>query len=365
MGQKVAVLGTGNAGASLAGVFSLAGVDVSLAELPEFEDSLRPMVEHGGVDVQGEYGVGLARPSLMTTELGEAIRGRKLLMFCHPAYAHEAFTRACAPFLEDGQVLVYISYFGAMRMARLLSELNVDAKVTVAETLSFVYACDKTGPHHVLVKRRKEGLPFSAFPARKTGEALESVNSVFEDFLSARNCLDTSINNVNPCQHTPGIVLNAGWIEATQGGFAFYTEGVTPAVVRLQNALEEEKMEIAGRLGLDKIPTSVLARRMYRKIVEQTGGATIQSKYYADVKDAPKTLKHRYLVEDAKFGLVPISSIGRELGIETPMMDSIVRLGSVLSETDLALEGITAEKLGLSGLTAEEMNEIVQNGYRD
>lgn len=103
MGVKVAVLGTGNVGASLAGVLTLAGVDVSLGELPAFEDSLHPIIENGGIDVKGAFGVGLAKPSLMTSDVGDAIRGRKILLFCHPAYAHEAFTRACAPFLEDEQ----------------------------------------------------------------------------------------------------------------------------------------------------------------------------------------------------------------------------------------------------------------------
>lgn len=361
MTPKVTVLGTGNAGTSLAGVLTLAGIDVSLAELPEFEASLEPIVGNGGIDVKGEYGVGLARPAVMTTDIREAIRGRQILMFCHPAYAHEAFTRACAPHLEAGQLLVYISYFGAIRMRRLLSTLGVQAKVTTGETLSFVYACDKTGPHHALVKRRKEGLPFSVFPARDTGKALDLLNQVFEDFAPARNCLETSVNNVNPWTHPAGVLLNAGWIEATEGGFSFYMEGMTPSVLRLQRAMDDEKMEVAAALGLERITNSELARRMYRKIVEKVGG-THQKQYYAGVKDAPKTVKHRYLLEDMRYGVVPIASLARQLRIPTPALDATITIASIVAEADLWNDGITMKSLGADGLTASELVDWVERG---
>jgi opine dehydrogenase len=358
---KVAVLGSGNAGVSMAGVLTLAGVDVSLAELADFGGSLEPIVKSGGIDVKGEFGVGLAKPNAITTNIEKAIRGRKILLFCHPAYAHDPFTRACAPYLEDGQILVYISYFGAMRMARLLGELGVEADVTVGETLSFLYACDKVGPNEALVKRRKEGLPFAAFPSSKTRAALQVLNQIFKDYTPARNCLETSINNVNPWAHPQGVILNAGWIEATKGAFSFYMDAMTPGVVRLQHACDHEKMEIAEKLGIEKTLTDDLAKRFYAKVIRETGG-THQAKYYAKAHDAPKHLKHRYLVEDMVYGMVPVASIGHELGVETPIMDACIAIGNILAETDFWKEGVTAESLGLSGFTAAEMMAYADKG---
>ncbi|MCD6360208.1 MAG: NAD/NADP octopine/nopaline dehydrogenase family protein [Armatimonadetes bacterium] len=358
---KVAVLGSGNAGISMAGILALSGVDVSLAELPDFESSLEPIVSKGGINVKGEFGVGLAKPTVITTDMKEAIRGRKILLFCHPAYAHEPFTRACAPYLEDGQILVYISYFGAMRMAKLLADLGVDADVTVGETLSFLYACDKVGPNEALLKRRKEGLPFAAFPATKTKAALEVLNRIFDDYTPARNCLETSINNVNPWAHPQGVILNAGWIEATKGAFSFYMEAMTPGVVRVQRACDCEKMEIAEKLGIEKVSTDELTKRFYAKVIQETG-STHQPKYYAKVHDAPKHLKHRYLVEDMLYGMVPVASIGHEIGVETPIMNACITIGSILAEMDFWNEGVTAKSLGLSGLTAAEMMAFADKG---
>lgn len=354
---SVAILGTGNAGVSLAAILSLRGVDVSLADLPEYGESVQAIIDHGGIDLLGEYGVGKAKPALVTTNMEEALRGRKIIMFCHPAYANEAFTRACAPFLEDGQILVYISYFGALRMARLLESLEVNKDVIIGEILSFLYACDKTGPAEALVKKRKAGLPFAAFPGARIQEALSTLNQVFDDLVPAANCLETSMHNMNPWVHIPGVVLNAGWIEATKGGFSFYVDGMTPAVLRVRHALDREKRDVASKLGISTIATADILSRMYADLPKD-----INERYYAKSKDAPTHLRHRYLVEDMIYGLVPVVGIARAVGVSTPTMDSIITLASILSEMDFKKEGIRIADLGLKDLSVDEISEFMKTG---
>jgi opine dehydrogenase len=356
-----AVLGSGNAGTSLAGYLALSNYSVKFGELPSFEESIKPMQKKGGIDVQGEYGTGFAKPDLITTDIKKAVEDVDVIMVCCPAYGHEAFTRACAPYLEDGQIVVYISYFAALRMNKVLSEIKCKADVTLAETLSFIFACDRIGPTTALIKRQKEGLPVAAFPAKRTNIVLKMLNTVFPSMTCAANVLETSINNINPIGHPPGVVLNAGWIEATQGGFSFYMEGMTAAVEKLQKAIDKEKMEVAGALGLKKISDEELTSMFYRKIIMETG-STHQPKYYAKVKDAPKSLNHRYLTEDLNYGLVPLSSIGKEFGVKTPTIDALIKIASIIAERDFLKEGVTVEKLGIKGLSINELNKYVNEG---
>ena len=77
---------------------------------------------------------------------------------------------------------------------------------------------------------------------------------------------------------------------------------------------------------------------------------------------APKELRSRYLTEDVPFGLVPIASIARELGIATPTIDLVIDLASLLVDEDLRAAGRTAASLGLAGRTADEMVEFVETG---
>jgi len=372
---SIAVLGAGNAGCSLAGEMTLAGFDVSLAELPQFKSNLEMPMRKGGIEVTGELRNGFAKISKITFDIKEAIHGRELIFITTTAFGHDPFTRACAPHLQDGQALIYISYFGALRMAKLLSQLGVSTdKVTVAETASFIYACDRVGKRgrffmeryqddaKVVIKREKDGLPLAAFPATKTPEIVRKVNELFPSVVAATNVFETSINNPNPISHTAGVILNAGWIEHTGGKFSFHLDGQTPAVEKVAKAMDEEKMAIAAALGLRKVTTEEWSQSMYAKYRNKTSGRIYQDKYYKGVYDAPPNLKHRYLTEDVVYGLVPMASMADAASVRTPAFNSIITLASIVNEVDYWSEGMTREKLGLAGMSVDRMVEFANEG---
>ena len=58
----------------------------------------------------------------------------------------------------------------------------------------------------------------------------------------------------------------------------------------------------------------------------------------------------RYFTEDVPTGLVPISSLAKFLGVETPIIDSIINLSSILCGIDFKNEGRTIEGLALRNL---------------
>lgn len=369
----MAVLGAGNAGCSLAGELTLQGFDVSLAELPEFKSNIEMPMKKGGIQVDGELKTGFARIKKITLDIGDAIEGRDVIFVCSPAYGHEAFTRACAPHLEDGQMLVYISYYGALRMAKLLEDLKVDKDITVGETLSFLYASDRVGKKgaffmdrylddaRVLIKREKEGLPVAAFPATKNSRFVDTIRRVVPSIVSARNVLETSVNNVNPMSHPIGVLMNAGWIEHTGGKFSFYLQGQTPSIKRVAKAMDEERMKVARAFGLEAISNEEQSRRMYAKYVDKKGEVH-QEKYYKNVYDAPPNLKHRYLVEDVIYGLVPMYHLARVAKVETPIIESVIRFASVANETDYWKTGVSLEQLRLDGKNVDQILDFVNKG---
>jgi len=371
---SLAVLGAGNAGCSLAGELTLQGHDVALAELPQFKRNLEAPLKKGGIEVTGELKTGFAKIKKITFDIKDAIEGRNLIFVTSPAFGHEAFTRACATHLEDGQVLVYISYFGALRMAKLLEELGVARdKVTVAETTSFIYACDRVGKKGaffmdryqddamVVIKRDKAGLPLAAFPATRTAEVLRKANEALPSVAAAANVLETSINNVNPTIHPVGVIMNAGWIEHTGGKFSFYLEGQTPSINRVAKKMEEERMIVAGAFGLERISNDEMSRKMYARFLDKKGEIH-QEKYYKNVYDAPPNLKHRYLTEDVIYGLVPMAELAKVANVETPTFRSIITLATIANEEDYWREGMTLDKLGLQGKTPKQIIDFVNNG---
>jgi opine dehydrogenase len=157
------------------------------------------------------------------------------------------------------------------------------------------------------------------------------------------------------------VLLNAGWIEATGGDFRFYTDGTSPSVARAIEALDADRLAVVAALGLPAVEAIEWDRRLYGLT-----GATVYelnqlSWVHRDIR-APDSLRTRYLTEDVPFGLVPIASIGHELGVPTPVIDLFVDLASTLLGEDLRAGARTAASLGLGGLDAGQMIEYVTSG---
>ena len=79
----------------------------------------------------------------------------------------------------------------------------------------------------------------------------------------------------------------------------------------------------------------------------------------------PTTLDHRYIKEDVGYGLVPMAEIGRLIGAETPVIDALITLASVISRTDYRKDGFTLERMGLAGIPAENLPTVLHDGFSD
>ncbi|NLX63052.1 MAG: opine dehydrogenase, partial [Tissierellia bacterium] len=84
------------------------------------------------------------------------------------------------------------------------------------------------------------------------------LKDVYPSLNPAKNVLQTTLQNGNPIIHPPITLLNAGLVERTGGNFYFYEEGVTPAVGRLIEGLDKERIAIGKKLGLEIIPDPII-----------------------------------------------------------------------------------------------------------
>jgi opine dehydrogenase len=364
MPARVSVLGAGNGGCAIAADLARRGIACTLFDLPRFEAVVAPIREAGVLRLSGVLGdVTVAAPRV-TTEIREALDDADVLLIVVPAFAQVTFAEACAPFLRDGQIAVLIpgSTGGALAFARALRREGAVEGVLVAETLSLPYACRKVEPTHVHVGGVKRNLPLAAFPARLTDRVLAALQPVFPGMLvAAAHVLETSLNNPNAMAHPVPALLNTGWIETTGGDFRFYTDGVSPSVARAMDALDRDRLAVVSALGLPPVPATEWDRRLYGLVGATTYELNRDSWVHRDIR-APGELRSRYLTEDVPFGLVPIASIARELGIATPTIDLVIDLASLLLDEDLRAAGRTAASLGLAGRTADQMIEFVEVG---
>lgn len=375
----VAVLGAGHGGFATAADLALRGHRVRLFELPDFAENLRPVQEAGGIRLEVLPSFprpgGFAPVERATQRAAEALDGADLAVLVVPAFAHARYVEEVVPHLKPGQALLLCpGYLGGVLFARALQRRGVPLAgapgpagtvppgegVLVGEAESLIYAARKVDPGTVWARGYKRGLRMAALPAPATPALMELARRLYPDAEPASSLLETALSHANALIHTALMLLNAAHIERTRGDFLFYHEGMTPAVGRLIELLDEERLAIGRAWG---VPLRTLYQQDYGWYYHQGArGRTIYDTHvtnpiYAWSK-APGSLDHRYVTEDVPYGLVLLESLARAAGVATPRITAMIELWSGLLGRDFRAEGRTLERLGLGGLSVDQVRDV-------
>ena len=359
---RFAILGAGNGGQAVAADLGARGYAVRLFN--RTPGRLEPIRRQGGIHLVREDGSRAFGPlELASSDLGQVLEGTDVVLVVVPATAHREVATRCAPFLRDGQVVILCPgrTGGALEFRQALREAGCRAQVVVAEAQTLVVTSRQMEPGTVRVFQTKQAVPLAALPATDTPKALEAVRRVYPQFVAVPNVLYTSLDNMGIVFHPALTVVNASRIEHSGGDFEFFTEGVTPAVARLLEEIDRERIQVAAALGVEATPAlrwleiayGVRESDLYRAIQANPG--------YRGIR-APRSLDHRYVVEEVPTGLVPISSLGARFGVPTRAIDAIIRTACILCGVDFYAQGRTIERLGLQGLSAAEITRYVERG---
>jgi opine dehydrogenase len=153
-------------------------------------------------------------------------------------------------------------------------------------------------------------------------------------------------------------LANAARIEGTGGDFLFYEEGVSNSTGRLIEAVDKERIAIGARLGIEIASDPAMGMRQGYMLADNYGAAYREAPGFLGIGAQPQ-LDHRYLHEDVGYGLVFMSRLARQIGVETPTMDAVIQMASVLMARDYASEAPrTPDALGIGGLSTEELGSL-------
>ena len=358
--MKVTVVGAGNGGQALAAYLSMRGVDVALynRSLKRIAAIMKTRTIRLEGEVQGNF-----RISFATTDMQEAVKGRKLIMVVVPAFAHKDIARKMAPYIEDGQIIVLNPgrTGGAIEFWNTLKELGVNKEIVLAEAQTFVFASRLTNPGVVRIFRIKNAVPVSALPASKNEVLEKTLLEILPEFEIAPNTIYTSFNNIGAVFHPAVLLLNAGRIESSAGKFEFYLEGITPSVARVLEKIDSERCTVMEALGEQPMTAKEWLNYAYDVQGEDLHDAIHNNPGYQGIM-APPSIANRYILEDVPMSLVPISSFGKMLGIETPTIDAIIQIASVMMRRNFKAEGRTVRTLGLEGMSVEQIRKFVMEG---
>jgi len=357
---KIAVLGAGAGGTAVAFDCAAHGHEVRLFDFPQFPDNMKIVASQAGIHAEGDIS-GFSAIAYAGHDIDAALDGSELIYIVGPAYSTEPFGQAVAGRLSPGQsVIVSPSSCGGALAFKQAARLPLeDDSIRVAETSTLNYAVRLTEPGriHVFLKL-KAGNLLAALPGHNTAEILRLIADVYPGMEPAHNVLQTSLQNANPVIHPAVTLANAARIEGTKGDFLFYEEGVSDAVGRIIEALDQERIAIGDQLGITVLPDPELGMRQGYMLEHNYGSGYREAPGFLGIGAQPQ-LDHRYLNEDVGYGLVFMSRLARQVGVKTPTMDSIIQITSVLMNRDYAAEALrTPESLGIGGRSVEELGSL-------
>ncbi|MGD9251228.1 MAG: NAD/NADP octopine/nopaline dehydrogenase family protein [Desulfobacterales bacterium] len=359
--MKVAVLGSGNGGCAVAFDCAAHGHQVRLFDFEQFPASIEAIRDNGGIHCEGIL-EGFQPVASVGHDIEEALAGADIIYAVGPAYSSRPFAEACRPYLKEGQIVIVCpsSCGGGIEFKIGAGRDLRDEDILVAETSTLPYAVRLLEPGRIKIfNKLKGGLFLAAVPAHNTHYVLAQVRDVYPTMSAAKNILQTSLQNGNPVIHPAITLMNVALIERTMGDFDFYHQGVTPAVGRLIEAVDRERIAIGNKLGVVVIPDPELGviQGYMTEATYDRGFMTAPG--FKGVK-AQSALDYRYFNEDVGYGLVFFQKLGEQVGVATPVMSAVIQLVSLLMNRDYLGEAPrTMETLGLAKHTAKELEKLL------
>jgi opine dehydrogenase len=358
MKKKILVLGGGNGALAFAAYLGLKGERVCLWEFPEFRRGLEWIYQHHRIQATGEV-QGEAEVTCCE-DLRQALQGAKLLMAVVPAFAHRRLAEEIAPFLEEDTVLILNPgrTGGALEVASILGRRG--KPISVVETQTLLFACRRKGEKAVHFNGVKDFLRAGVFPAKKTEQVMAGLREVLPQFRSVPDVLTTSLGNIGAMFHPASAILNVGMIQSGKA-YDYYRESMTRGVSRVIEAVDRERMAVAGAAGAEVFSARQWLRESYR-IKEASLYEMLQSNPAYQGISGPTDIRARYITEDVPTGLVPMEAFGQLYGIATPTISALISLAHSLIGEDFRLSGRNLGCLGLTGVIPSRMKSYINEG---
>lgn len=348
--NKILICGGGQGGHALAGYFSLIGNEVTFyTSSPKKKEEFRK--KSNVLSITGVI-EGKTKLREVTSELESAISGQDYIFIVTDATAHKHYARKLAPFLFNQRVvLISPGVGGAMSFAHEVRKTNPNEDISVTETDTLVYACKVPEIGHSHIKSIKKEILYATVPSGKETRINGFINDVFPQFKDTHNPL-MGLDD-SPVFHIVGMVKNHHRISDGED-FNFYIDGITPEIADYMEEMDQERCQVAEAMGMLPRAVKEWLHLAYDVKVDDLFTMVQNTPPYKNSSanhnrsPAPKTVYHRYLLEEVPLRAVPTVSIAEILRIETPKYKEMINQASEITGIDFWKCGRSIEDMGLT-----------------
>lgn len=362
--RNVTILGCGNGGRSAAAEIALRGHQVTLFEMAEFAESVARIKETRTIKAVGVI-EGTAKIHQVTTDISEAIADAEVIIIIVPTMFQLSYARLLAPHLEDGHNIVLMpGSLGSLEFIEEIRNQGIDKDITVSDFAALPYATRIISPDTVRIFGRRAVLSMGVFPADKADRVMPIMEDIYPGIETMRDVLEAGLSNPNPTLHCLGVLLNAGRIEYSHGEFYYYEEGLTPGVCNAVENMDQERVDIGNALGLDLLTLKDTYPKMKYGPKGDSFWQVIRGVQPLMGVKGPSELDNRYITEDVPIGLVCYSQLGRQLGVDVKLMESVIHIAGAILGRNFYENGRTLERCGIKDMSVETLQHYVHTGEK-
>ncbi len=336
--KKVCVCGAGHQGISMAAHLSLSGIEVTLWN--RSQKNISEIIKTREIKCDGVIN-GVAKIQKVSTSIGEVVSD--FVMVSTPSNAHKDIAKALAPYVHKDMIVILNPgrTFGAVDFAETLISCGVKELPHIAETQTIVYTCRKSSQNKATIYTLKNDVEIASIRKDDLGLIMGSLPTFLQPcFKPVDSVAYTSLSNVGMVLHCAPVLMNIGWIESEKVDFKYYYDGISPYVSRFIEKIDSERLKVSSALGFSVESCKDWMKRSYNIKGENLYECIGNNEHYKEI-DAPPTMDCRYIFEDIPNGLVPIEHIGRELGVQTPTITTIIDLANSVYDLDFRKLGRT------------------------
>ena len=298
----------------------------------------------------------------------ELVEQNDVILIALPANGHKRVFDAIAPYVRSGQSIIISSHssLGALYLSRVIRERLGEkcGSVPIIAWGTTVCTARRTSETSVRVNTVRKSVDLCTIPQAASEAGLRLCQELFPQIGTFRprdGLLAITLSNLNPQNHL-GIAL--GNISRMEKGEEWYQfENITPAIGKLLESLDQERLSIAEAMNLETktifdhfslsfhVPAAASIADMSQEI-HKTGN---------DVY-GPKFADSRYITEDVPFGLVPTIVLGKLANRPAVLHQSGVQLVAAMYCRDFVAENDLLPAMQLERYSLQEIQEAALTG---
>jgi opine dehydrogenase len=238
----------------------------------------------------------------------------------------EDIAKRLAPFVHKKMSILMMcsSRFPSLHFIKALKKLGVNTKNLpgVADFKTPPFVSRGNSDDTVNISAFKQRAPIAAKTPEETDRVIRDFKPVFNNLVAIQYSLELNLRKCDDIIHIPLVATRWNDVETIKDHNIYRT--ATARTTKLITELDRERIKIGNYFGLDLIDVCAGYQESYG-----TPGPTLLDHFNQIPAYANATIQnpyHRFLFEDVPYGAVPLQSVARFAGVETPLLDAFITL---------------------------------------